>query len=79
MIIRSATMQDIEKIARLYIRNHTQTYKGILSDEYFAGLTLNFAKKKWGNYLNAQGRIILTVYDEDEFLGFTAGMEDEKL
>ena len=79
MDIRVATSSDLKKIAELYVKNHTETYRGLLSDDYFEGLTLDYAKEKWSTYLYSKGKIIWVAYGEEEFLGFTAGMEDESL
>lgn len=79
MIIRPAKQSDIEKIAELYIKNHNEAYKGLLPDAYFERLTLNYAKEKWNAYLDTAGRIIRVAYNEEDFLGFTAGMKDEEL
>jgi N-acetylglutamate synthase-like GNAT family acetyltransferase len=79
MDIRTATSSDLEKIAELYVKNHTETYRGLLSDAYFERLTLDYAKEKWRTYLYSAGKKIWVAYREDEFLGFTAGMKDESL
>ena len=79
MDIRTATASDLEKIAELYVKNHTETYRGLLSDAYFERLTLDYAKEKWRTYLYSAGKKIWVAYREDEFLGFTAGMKDESL
>ena len=47
MDIRTATSSDLEKIAELYVKNHTETYRDLLSDDYFESLTLDYAKEKW--------------------------------
>lgn len=79
MDIRTATSSDLEKIAELYVKNHTETYRDLLSDDYFESLTLDYAKEKWRTYFYSAGKKIWVVYSEDEFLGFTAGMKDESL
>ena len=79
MDIRTAVSFDLERIAEIYVKNHTETYRGLLSDDYFESLTLDYAKEKWSTYLSSTGKKIWVVYSEDEFLGFTAGMKDESL
>lgn len=79
MDIRTALSFDLERIAEIYVKNHTETYRGLLSDDYFESLTLDYAKEKWSTYLSSTGKKIWVVYSEDEFLGFTAGMKDESL
>ena len=34
MIIRDAVYEDIDNIAKLYISNWKETYKGLLSEDY---------------------------------------------
>lgn len=45
MDIRTALSFDLERIAEIYVKNHTETYRGLLSDDYFESLTLDYAKK----------------------------------
>ena len=39
MIIRVAVKNDVENIAKLYISNWKETYKGLLSEDYLNSLT----------------------------------------
>ena len=79
MDIRLAVSSDLEKIAELYVKNHTETYRGLLSDDYFKNLTVDYAKEKWHPYLNSVDKKLWVAYREDEFLGFMAGAKDESL
>ena len=79
MDIRTAASSDLEKIAEVYVKNHTETYRGLLSDDYFERLTLEYAKEKWNAYLYSTDKKMWVAYREDEFLGFTAGTKDEHL
>ena len=79
MEIRVAKSSDIEKIAELYIKNHKETYIGLLSDDYFKSLTFDYAKEKWSTYLEHTGSKMWVAYNADEFLGFAAGTEDKNL
>jgi ribosomal protein S18 acetylase RimI-like enzyme len=79
MKIREATLSDLERIAELYLKNHTETYRGLLSDDYFERLTPDYAKEKWGRFLYSEGKKIWVAYDKDDFLGFTAGTKDTSL
>ena len=51
MIIRDAVYDDIDNIAKLYISNWKETYKGLLSEDYLNGLTKEYAVEKWSKYL----------------------------
>ena len=42
MIIRDAVYDDIDNIAKLYISNWKETYKGLLSEDYLNGLTKEY-------------------------------------
>ncbi len=79
MIIRSAQKEDIEAIATLYVQNHRETYKGILPDAYFSVLTVDLAMKKRLNYMNDPSKKLWVSYEDNEFLGFSAGMPDNDL
>ena len=39
MIIRDAVYDDIDNIAKLYISNWKETYKGLLSEDYLNGFS----------------------------------------
>ena len=51
MIIRDAVYDDIDKIAKLYISNWKETYKGLLPEDYLNSLTKEYAVEKWNKYL----------------------------
>jgi len=79
MEIRTATPQDVANIAELYIKNHTETYQGLLPEAYFSRLTPDHAREKWTAYLQDRDRVLWTAYEAGEFLGFAAGMRDPEL
>ena len=79
MDIREATSFDLEKIAEVYVKNHTETYKDLLPDEYFRNLTLEHAKNQWAEYLYDADKILWVAYSGEGFLGFAAGEEDKSL
>ncbi len=79
MMIRFASETDLDLIAGLYVHNHKTTYQGLLSDEYLSGLTLEYAKEKWKEYLRHPDRRIWTAFEEARFLGFAAGMPDTEM
>ena len=56
MDIREATSSDLERIAEVYVKNHAETYRGLLSADYFESLTLNYATEKWRAYLYSTGK-----------------------
>ena len=68
MIIRDAVYDDIDNIAKLYISNWKETYKGLLSEDYLNGLTKEYAVEKWSKYLKNENHVFV-AYEENEFLG----------
>ena len=79
MLIRCAETADIDQIADLYVHNHRETYAGLLPDAYFDVLTPAYAREKWTDYLQDTGNRIWVAYEEDRFLGFSAGTADKDL
>ena len=79
MLIRSAEPKDFAEIADLYVSNHKETYKGLLPDSYFDMLTPEYARKKWMEYQSVPGRKLWVAYENDGFLGFSAGAADNNL
>jgi ribosomal protein S18 acetylase RimI-like enzyme len=79
MIIRFAEKTDLENIARLYVRNHRTTYRGLLSDNYLDRLTVDGAYEKWEAYLYLPDSAIWVACEGDSFLGFSAGKPDPEI
>ena len=63
MIIRDAVYDDIDNIAKLYISNWKETYKGLLSEDYLNSLTKEYAVEKWSEFL---GFVASKKDDEEE-------------
>ena len=76
MIIRDAVYDDIDKIAKLYISNWKETYKGLLPEDYLNSLTKEYAVEKWNKYLKNKNHIFV-AYEGNEFLGFVASKKDD--
>ena len=79
MTIRFATSEDLDSIARLYVCNHRQSYKGLLSEAYMSGLTAEYGMQKWGKQLQNPEARIWVAYEGNSFLGFAAGTPDPEL
>ena len=79
MKIKLAEEHDLDKIAEVYRYNHISTYKGLLSDAYISGLTFDYCRDKWKAYAEDTNKRMWVAYEDDTFLGFTAGMEDSEL
>ncbi len=79
MQIRSAKPDDLGKVAALYVINHRETYRGLLPEAYFTGLTEEYAKEKWAGFREQPGNQLWAAYEGDAFLGFAAGRQDPEL
>ena len=75
MDIRLVVSSDLEKIAEVYVKNHTETYRGLLSDDYFKNLTVDYAKEKWRAYLDSADKKLWVAYREDDFCGTVSHSE----
>ena len=74
----------VENIENLYVGRSTPSepaicYNGLLSDAYIDQLTVAYGVQKWEAYLMAEQHKIWVAYEEDIFLGFAAGMQDQEL
>ena len=76
-MIRIAEDADIKKIADLYIHNWRETYRGLISDDYINGLTLDYAVAKWSEYIHSGDHMVLVAYEDGAFAGF-AGCKPER-
>ena len=70
--IRLATKDDIEKIAKLYIKSWKKTYKGLLNQKYLDGLSIDVVSKRWGDYILEARHGIFIATSEEEVIGFSA-------
>lgn len=75
MIIRAATLEDIEGIARVHVDSWRSTYKGIVSESYLSSLSVEKRKKSWEeilNHLSKDDRVFVSE-DEGRIVGFANG------
>lgn len=75
MVIREASLEDIEGIAKVHVDSWRSTYKGIISDAYLSRLTVEKRKKNWLwtlNNLNIHEKIFVAE-DKGEIVGFSNG------
>ena len=70
--IRLATEEDIEDVAKLYIKSWNKTYLGLLPQEYLDSLTLEKVRKRWSDYIKEERHGIFVATEKDELLGFGA-------
>lgn len=79
MLIRTAQPEELDAIAALYVQNHREAYRGLLSEEYFSRLSPAHAREKWAAYRDAPGHMLWAAFEGGDFLGFSAGMPDGAL
>lgn len=70
--LRLATAEDIEAVAKLYIKSWKKTYKGLLRQEYLDGLTVEKLCERWGEYITLPRHGIYVAVSGNELLGFGA-------
>ena len=76
MKIRQALPADAPSIARVHVESWRTTYRGIVPDEYLAGLTYEGREAVWANVLGIPGHSTFVYVAEDEagsVVGFAAG------
>jgi GNAT superfamily N-acetyltransferase len=76
MILRLANVKDAAGIARMHVASWRTTYRGILPDDYLAGLSCQVHEQKWQEDLanSARGEFTYVVEDDrSEIAGFASG------
>ncbi len=80
MKIRKAEIADADGIARVHVESWQTTYKGIMPDEYLAGITIEKRRRLWANILSSETNdifeksVIFVVENETgEIVGFVSG------
>lgn len=79
MDIRPAQPADIREIGALYVANHRETYRGLLSPAYIDSLTEDYGIQKWSTYLLPEKNRLWVARENGVFLGFAAATEDAEL
>lgn len=67
--IRAATLGDAVAIARVHVESWRTTYKGIVPDEYLAGLDETLRVKLWSEWLNGETSVLVAEH-AGEVVGF---------
>ena len=79
MTIQPAAKDDLPAIAALYLHNHREAYRGLLSEDYLSGLTAETCTEKWAAALSCPREQLWVAREGDALLGFAAGLPDEEL
>lgn len=79
MKIRKATKEDIKGISRVYVDSWRTTYRGLVPDEYLAGLAYEKAEKRWIDFLDNEIEpfIYVAVNEDGKIVGFAAGRRND--
>ncbi len=70
--IRKAVESDATDIAKVQVDSWRTTYKGIVSDDYLAGLDYKNREEVWKNVV-VQNATFLLLDDKDQTIGFAVG------
>jgi GNAT superfamily N-acetyltransferase len=73
MTIRSAQIKDAAGIAAVQVASWGTTYRGILPDDYLAGMSVEAGTKRWVENLAADGALNHVAEDESGIIGFVSG------
>lgn len=70
--IRKAAVEDAAAIARVHVRTWQSTYRGLLSDEFLDGLSIERREQSWRETLAENEPLELTLVAEEggEVVGF---------
>lgn len=82
MIIRKATVEDAEDIAKVHVESWKSAYRGIISDDYLNRLKVEDRLNLWINSLSDpkdDAPVFVAVNGEGNIIGFASfGIEREK-
>lgn len=69
--IRNATLEDVEKVAKIHVDSWHETYTGIISQDYLDNMKNNLEKRieRMKNEFNLRTMIIVIL--NDEIVGFS--------
>lgn len=76
MNLRLANVNDAEGIARMHVDSWRTTYRGIIPDDYLAGMSYQERERKWREDLShsVRGEFTFVVEsDQAEIVGFASG------
>lgn len=72
--IRQAVYEDAEGIAFVHVNSWRSTYKGVVSDDYLNGLTIETRKKNWQkNFHTINSCVVVAVDETGKIVGFASG------
>jgi ribosomal protein S18 acetylase RimI-like enzyme len=76
VVIREAVPEDAKGVARVQVDTWRTTYRGMVPDEYFDGLSYESSEQRWGGaFSNPDRQLIRYVAEDTEgtIVGFAVG------
>jgi ribosomal protein S18 acetylase RimI-like enzyme len=68
--IRPATIDDVRDIARIQVETWRSAYRGIISDEYLAGLSIEKRTEGWTRMISEAATDTLVIQKDGQTLGW---------
>ena len=72
-MIRPATLEDANAIARVHVASWQSTYRGMLPDEFLASLSETGYAERWKRVIGDGTSKVYVAEDEGEVVGFASG------
>lgn len=74
VVVRPATRDDADEIARVHIASWRQAYSGVVPDDYLAQLDASTRAEAWRSLLDdaARGMWVWVAVEDDHVLGFAS-------
>ncbi len=80
MCIRKAHIEDIEKIAEIYVYNWKKTYKALLPETFLNSITIPAKIHYWREYINKPCHFVFVYTDNsNNIYGFVALKEEKEI
>lgn len=75
LTIREARLDDARRIAEIHVRAWQEAYRGIMPDDYLAGLSVDSRAERWRETLARGGRTVLVAEEGGVVAGWAIGGE----
>lgn len=69
-IIRKASMDDVNDIARIHVNSWQEAYKGLMPQRFIESYTFDKRHKLWTNIIERELAAVFVAVSHDECLGF---------
>lgn len=77
-LIRRATINDVLKIADIYVTGLKQSFNGIFSKGYLSNLTPESKYQQWKRNIENPNNLVLVVENDEEIVGMIVGSSESK-